>query len=538
MNSLASDSTAAPNSRSDEVRPVAVIDVGSTSIRMAIAEIGGGGEVRRLEMLTQAVGLGKDTFTKGTINKATTEQCVQVLKSYRKVLEEYQITSDSHVRVVATSAVREASNRLAFVDRVFIATGFNVEPLDEAEVSRITYLALQPMLSREPALAKARTIVAEVGGGNTDLLLLRGSDVLYSHMYRLGSLRLRQALEAYDTSEGPGRHILEARIHQTMEQLQQQIPEAGPVQLVALGGDMRFAAARLGVKLGTDQVGELGHLGEISVDEFEEFTNHILDLSVDQLVRTYHLAFPDAETLGPALLSYLELAKTFGLEQIFVADLNLRDGLLQEIAVQEPWTEAFRAQIVRAAVALGRKYHVDEKHAGHVAELCQLLFQALQEEHQLGPRSELMLQLAARLHEVGLYIGTRGHHKHSLYLISHAEMFGLSRTDHLLVGLTARYHRRANPSPSHQGFANLNREQRGAVAKMAAILRVAKALDESRSQRIRELQCTHEDDRLVIGIPGVTDLSVEQLAIKQSGSLFEEVFGMKVLLRRAAAKSE
>lgn len=532
MSHYPSDTPVSASSRSEAIRPVAVIDVGSTSIRMAIAEIGETGDVRRLEMLSQAVSLGTDTFTKGTIDKSTTEQCVQVLKSYRKVLEEYQINSAAQVRVVATSAVREANNRLAFLDRIFIATGFNVEPLDEAEVSRITYLGLQPLLSRVPTLAGARTIVAEVGGGNTDFLLLHGSDVLYSHMFRLGSLRLRQTLEGYDTSEGPGRLILQARVQQTMEQLHQQLPVGGPGQLVALGGDVRFAASRLGAEYGPER------LGEIEVDELEAFTHRVLEMSVDQLVRTYHLAFPEAETLGPALLSYVELARRFGLEQIYVADVNLRDGLLQEIAVKDPWTEAFRAQIVRAAIALGRKYHVDEQHAGHVAELCQLLFQALQDEHQLGPRYELMLQLAARLHEVGLHIGTRGHHKHSLYLISHSEMFGLSRSDHLLVALTARYHRRANPSPSHQGFANLDREQRGAVAKMAAILRIAKALDESRSQRIRELQCTHEDGRLVISIPGATDLfSIEQLAIKQSGSLFEEVFGMKVFLRRATTKN-
>ena len=532
MFSLPSDTAAPSASRSDAIRPVAVIDVGSTSIRMAIAEIGEAGDVRQLEMLSQAVSLGADSFTKGAINKSTTEQCVRVLKSYRKLLEEYQITSADQVRVVATSAVREADNRLAFLDRVFIATGFTVEPLDEAEVSRITYLALQPLLSRVPTLAGARTIVAEVGGGNTDLLLLRGSDVLYSHMFRLGSLRLRQTLEGFDTSEGPGRQILQARIRQTMEQLQQQLPAAGPVQLVALGGDVRFAAAELGAEYGVER------LGEIDVNDLETLTNRILELSVDQLVRTYHLAFPEAETLGPALLSYVELARTFDLDKIYVADVNLRDGLLQEIAVKEPWTEAFRAQIVRSAVALGRKYQVDERHAGHVADLCQLLFQALQDEHQLGSRYELLLQLAARLHEVGLYIGTRGHHKHSLYLISHSEMFGMSRSDHLLIALTARYHRRANPNPTHQGFANLDREQRGAVAKMAAILRIAIALDESRSQRIRELQCTHENDRFVIAIPGAADLSVEQLAIKQSGSLFEEVFGTKVFLRRAAAKTE
>jgi exopolyphosphatase / guanosine-5'-triphosphate,3'-diphosphate pyrophosphatase len=120
-----------------------------------------------------------------------------------------------------------------------------------------------------------------------------------------------------------------------------------------------------------------------------------------------------------------------------------------------------------------------------------------------------------------------------MYLIKNSELFGLSKQDVLLVALVARYHRRASPQPDHEGYDTLAREHRIAVAKMAAILRLAIALDDSRSQRIGELQCEIEENRLVISIPRVDDLSLEQLAIRQNSTLFEEVFGMKVLLRRA-----
>lgn len=93
---------------------VAVVDIGSTAVRMAIAEIDDQENVRNLEALTQEVSLGKDTFTRGRITAETTEECVCVLKRYRRLLEEYQITRPEQVRVVATSAVREAENRLAF----------------------------------------------------------------------------------------------------------------------------------------------------------------------------------------------------------------------------------------------------------------------------------------------------------------------------------------------------------------------------------------------------------------------------------------
>src|SRR5690606_32864607 len=141
------------------------------------------------------------------------------LRSYGRLLKEYGITRADQVRVVATSAVREATNRLAFVDRVYIATEMQIEPLDEAEVNRITYLGMQPYLRAEPALANATTIIVEVGGGSTELLMVRGGDVVYSHTYRLGSLRLRKQLESYRTPAVKVRNIMESQIARTVEQI-------------------------------------------------------------------------------------------------------------------------------------------------------------------------------------------------------------------------------------------------------------------------------------------------------------------------------
>jgi exopolyphosphatase/guanosine-5'-triphosphate,3'-diphosphate pyrophosphatase len=110
-------------------------------------------------------------------------------------------------------------------------------------------------------------------------------------------------------------------------------------------------------------------------------------------------------------------------------------------------------------------------------------------------------------------------------------MFGLSRRDLLVAALIARYHRRASPQPSHEGYNTLDRDQRVTVQKLAAILRVAVALDESRTQRIKKVICQPDGDRLIISVPQAEDLSLEQLTLKQHGSLFEETFGMSVLLR-------
>jgi exopolyphosphatase/guanosine-5'-triphosphate,3'-diphosphate pyrophosphatase len=243
------------------------------------------------------------------------------------------------------------------------------------------------------------------------------------------------------------------------------------------------------------------------------------------------MPFPDAESLAPALLAYLHLARVLGVSQVLVSSANLRDGLLREMGEGGAWTEDFRRQIFRSAVELGRKYHFDEEHGVHVAHLARLLYEQLRAEHSLDPRYELILSLAAVLHEIGGFVSNTSMHKHSMYLITNSDLFGLGTQDMLLVGLVARYHRRATPKSTHQGFNTLDRDRRVAVLKLAAMLRLAIALDTSRNQRIREFRCKRHGNRLVISVPNVDDLSVEQLALKQGCGMFEEVFGLKVLLR-------
>jgi exopolyphosphatase / guanosine-5'-triphosphate,3'-diphosphate pyrophosphatase len=504
---------------------VAVVDIGATSVRMAIAEIDGRNSVRILEEVSQAVSLGKDTFTSQRIRRQSIEECAVVLKSYRRLMQEYGITRPDQVRVVATSAVREANNRLAFIDRMYIATGLEVESLDEAEVNRITYMGIQPLLQSNPSLASVKTVVVEVGSGSTEVLVVRGGHVLFSNTYRLGSLRLLEQVDKLNTSQAKQRAIIETQIRRLVHQIYEHVDSDSSVQMVAIGGDVRLAAANL------PDAQFIKQMCLVPVESLAIFAKSIAVLKEDELVATYGLSYADAETVWPGLMSYVMLAQEFQCQNIHIADTNLRDGLLSDLAIRDAWTAEFRNQIIRSAINLGRKLDFDETHARHVATLSRKLFSDLAEEHHLDQRMELILFLAALLHEIGLFINARSQHKHAMYIIRNSELFGLSVRDLLLVSLVVRYHRRSSPQPDHEGYATLDRNDRVAVAKLAAMLRLAIALDESRSQRISNIRCGRDGDRLIIATHGIEDVSLEQLTVRQSGDLFEEVFGMSVFLR-------
>jgi exopolyphosphatase/guanosine-5'-triphosphate,3'-diphosphate pyrophosphatase len=255
------------------------------------------------------------------------------------------------------------------------------------------------------------------------------------------------------------------------------------------------------------------------------------NLTEDEIAQEFDISFQDAETIVPALLSFVMLARSFDQSDIAISNTNLRDGLLQSMAIRDAWTEDFRKQVIRSAVSLGRRFDIDEKHARHVAELSVKIFNDLQSEHQLEPRMSLILYLAAMLYDIGSYISTRSNHKHSMYIIRNSELFGLSRKDVLLVSLVARYHRRSSPQPTHEGYTSLDRRERVAVAKLSAILRLAISLDDSRSQRITEIRCQMQDHKMIVRAVGIEDVSLEQLAFRENSSLFEETYGIPCQLR-------
>jgi len=520
-----SGGVAAPVDERSTVRLVAVIDIGATSIRMSVAESSPDGKFRTLDTLVQAVDLGREAFDTRRISRATIERSVSILRRYQRVLKEYGIRNTAHIRVVATSAVREATNRLAFTDRVYIATGLIVEVIDEAEVNRVTFMGVSPHLEQDTVLRQARSIVIEVGGGSTELLVMREGNMLLSDTFRLGSLRLVQSLEAINSTATRRRQLMEYQIGRIIDRIGETVVDEPDTRLIAIGGDIRFAARQVIEQWEPDT------LAELPTAKLETLTNSVLRMHEDALVKKYGISYIEASTVGPALLVYLLLARHFNVDTVLVSDSNLRDGLIYEMAVRGSWTQAFRKQIVRSAVSLGRKCDFDEEHATQVADLATELFGQLKREHRLADRYEVLLHVAAILYQIGGFINARSSHKHAMYIIRNSELFGLSRNDLLLVGLVARYHRRASPQPTHEGYSTLDREGRVVVSKLAAILRVAIALDETRSGRVRQIRCVREAKRLIIEAPGVDDVSMEQLALRQNGSLFLEVFGIPVMLR-------
>ncbi|MBU4400203.1 MAG: Ppx/GppA family phosphatase [Planctomycetes bacterium] len=515
------------SSDTEPVKIVAAIDVGANALRMVVAEVFSDGRIEVLERLQRAVRLGQDTFRQGRLGGQSMRAAIGVLRDYRRLLDLYKVEM---VRAVATSAVREASNGETFLDRVFMATRLNVEIIDPSEESRLTVSAVRQAVGNSLGINQHETLIADVGGGSTLLTVLESGEITTSQSLRLGSIRLQETLSTSEESPRRSADLLRQHISNTLSVLESVVPLAEIDSFVAVGGDARFAAREIGVP-----ASEAGELVVVEAIAFDKLVARCERHTAEELSKRYGLPFAEAETLNPALLVYQVLLQRTKAAEMVVSHVSMRDGLLLELAreVTGKEDEALPAGVIHSATAIAEKYHVDLNHARGVADVAVQLFDVFQADHGLGPRYRLLLRVAALLHEVGGFVSSRAHHKHSEYLIANSEIFGLTRHEIILVSQISRYHRRSVPRASHLSYTSLTRESRVVVSKLAALLRVADAVVRGHHRRQSDIHFQRQGDELIVSMPGGFDLLLEQRALETKGGLLEDIFGVKIRLEEA-----
>jgi exopolyphosphatase/guanosine-5'-triphosphate,3'-diphosphate pyrophosphatase len=509
-----------------EPRIVAVIDIGSNSVRMVIAQVLLDGRIDLLERMRRPVRLGQDTFLQHQLSQRSINAATAILRDYRRVLDSYHV---SQIRAVATSSVREANNADAFLDRVLMAANIEVEVIEPAEEGRLTVNALLHAVGSAADLRGGEALVVDIGGGSALLTLLRHGEIAVSGSFALGSIRLQEMLATGQELPDRAADLLRHQIAGTVGTIRNSIPIDDVSQFIAVGGDARFAAAQIGKRLPT------ADLSVIGVKEFDKFVRKCALHTAAELARIYAIPFADAETLVPALLGYQAMLQATKASQMLVSEVSMRDGLLLDMtqSLKAEETATIRNSIIQSAKGIGEKYHYDAKHGQHVADLAVQMFDTLRNEHRLSEAERLLLQVAGLLHEVGMYVASSSHHKHSYYLIANSEVFGLRRAELMVVALVARYHRRSPPTRTHPEYMSLPREKRMVVSKLAAILRVADALDRGHAQQIRDVRFELNPNEFIIFVPGLPDLSLERRALAAKADLFADVYGQRVRLEEA-----
>jgi exopolyphosphatase/guanosine-5'-triphosphate,3'-diphosphate pyrophosphatase len=318
---------------------------------------------------------------------------------------------------------------------------------------------------------------------------------------------------------------LKENLRNTVELLSTEIDLAHVRTFVVAGSDARISASQVGNELNE-------HCSTIPRDKFIDFTEQVQHYTVEECMQKLGITFADAKFMIPGLVVYRFLLQKTGAAQVVVPHVSIREGLLIDLAlgVDSSLQEDFFSQIIASAANLGRKYHFDESHNRHVANLCLILFDFLVREHGMNRRHRIMLEVAAMLHDIGMFIRASNHQMHGQYIVSNSEIFGLHKEELDIIAGVIRYHRKDLPNPSEISYIALQREERILLLKMTAILRVADALDRGHSRQIKSISPERKSESLILHTERVRDYSLELIGLEEKADLFLNVFGYKVVL--------
>jgi len=225
---------------------IAVIEIGSTGIRLLIAELDKKGSYTVLDRAGKTAALGRDVFSRLSISRDTLHVCLHILQGFKELIASYGIKAED-AKVIATSALREAKNRDTFIDRIQLSLGFNIEIVEGVEENRLMYLAVQDAVRGERAhLGRSNSIILEVGGGSTEIMLLRRGKMVAAHSLRIGTVRMDRGLQS---AFGTGRRLyrfLEDHVRTTCEMLSSELDLMTVKYIILIGADARFSARQAG----------------------------------------------------------------------------------------------------------------------------------------------------------------------------------------------------------------------------------------------------------------------------------------------------
>ncbi len=525
----------------DLAHRLAAIDIGSNSVRLIVAEPLRGGNYRILDEEREPTRLGRKLSSTDRLDPQAVELTLAALRRFKQIASGYQV---DELRTIATCAVREAINGREFCRRVKTEVGIDVEIISADQEARLAFYSVQ----RAFDLGGKNVVVADIGGGSTEIVLSSGNVIESISTTPLGAVRLT---EIYGNGPGMAGEDYGKMIDGIDRILKKEAKRAyfPPHLLIGSGGTFTSMAEMMMASRGQVGLPVRGYL--LTRAEVSHMLDRLRKIPVKARKQTPGLA-PDRADIIVAGIAVVDcLMRRFNVNVLQVHSRGVRDGLLltmidNTLGVTTADTVDRDAAIDRFAAACTGEHEL--AHGKQVARLAGRMFDQLAGRFELDPADRPLLEAAARVQDVGYLINYDQHHKHSYHLILNSRLAGFRPRELELTANVARYHRGARPKLKHANFRQLPPEDRRRVEKLAAILRLAGGLDRSHSQQVqdatfvadREQQAeadghggakSHGD--LVLLVQADFNPEVDLWGARRRTKLFRRIFGVKLDVRWA-----
>lgn len=495
----------------------AVIDVGSHEIQMKVAEISKGEPPRIIDSVSQTLPIGSDTYASGRISQPILNSCLQILGKMVRDLKAYNIKAS---RILATSAFREAENRAVALEQIAGRCGLQVEILSNAEERYYHILGIIGKMPTFKDLVNQGTMLADIGAGSIQLSVYDQGQFAFTQNMLLGSLRIRDLLADLEKRTTDMSLLMEEYISSDLATYHQLEPKGIVYKnLIVAGNETSYLKKLAGLEP------RLLLTGKDFRQVYQKLQNiRDLDLSLE-----YDIPAEHASLLLPLAIIINKLINYTNVDKVFMPAASLCDGIILDYAGQvKKYLPDYdlSGDLISECRHLARRFKVNRKHSEAVEKFALQIFDETKRLHRMGSRQKLMLQVATLLHETGKYVNMSRHHMRTFNIIMASDLIGLSRREQEIVAWTARFHGDV-VSFKLPGYENLSLEDQLIIAKLAAILRLADALDAGHKQKITGLQIKWDESSLLLLLDTVRDVTLEIWTIEIKGRLFNELFGLK-----------
>jgi exopolyphosphatase/guanosine-5'-triphosphate,3'-diphosphate pyrophosphatase len=510
----------------------AAIDIGSNSIRLLAAEIEPGGTMRILESERTVTRLGENVFRAGFISAEAMDSVSEVLARMVAAYRRHDVTA---ARLVATAAVRDAGNSAEFIERCSEIAGQPVEIISGQEEARLIHLGVE---SRWPH-PQERLLIVDIGGGSAEFIEAQRGNLVQAFSRPLGAVRLHSTfLRDADPPSVPALRRLNEFIDEKL---------AVPLRRITHGGFARAIGTSASASAIVCAVNRIPRTRRDEADrrratlsEIRRLCRELAGKSLEQRRKVTGIGPRRAEIIVPGAAVLVRTLEAFDVPAFYYCAAGVREGIVKDLADRGAGRE--RSRLDREDRSLveqfARRFGVDLGHARKVAQFSRDLFHALETLHKLPPEFGRLLETAAYLRDVGHAISDTAHHKHSQYIVANADLASFTDLERLMVAMLCRYHRKSMPAQRHGDFQALPPLEKNAVAMLAPILRIADALDRSRDQRIRGIECTMRNGAVHLALHADRDASLEIWAVERAAGAFHQIFNRTLTVAAAAAPSD
>ncbi|WP_083260489.1 HD domain-containing protein [Cyanobacterium sp. IPPAS B-1200] len=512
------------------------IDIGTNSIHMVVVEINA--QIPSFTIIAKekdTVRLGDRNPEDGNLTPEPMERSLSALKRCKDLADSLKV---DQIIAVATSATREAPNGMDFLNRIESELGIKVDLISGQEEARRIYLGV---LSGMDFGGGVHSLI-DIGGGSTEMVLADNQETRHLSSTKVGAVRLNQDFITTDpVSEKEFIRLkayIQGMLERPVDEFKNALKQGEKPLLVGTSGTIETIAIIDAMETQGSEPNPLNGY-EISKKRIEQILEKLLKMDYDEKASLSGMSERRAEIIVPGIMILLEAMTMLDIDSITICERALREGIIVDWMLQNGYIEnrlVFQTNVrSRSVMKIAHKYQVDLPHGERIAEFALKIFDQTQGElHSWGEKEREYLWAAAILHNCGLYISHGAHHKHSYYLIRHAELLGFTEIEVELIAQIARYHRKSKPKRKHESYYSLAHDNRKIIKQMSAILRLAIALDRRQLGAIKNLECKYDSeyDKLHLHLtPTVKndDCALELWNLEYKKPIFENEFEVKVL---------